>query len=278
MFVKILQLRYNKNKKEDGIMAEIKRAPAIFIGHGSPMNAIETNRFSTQWANIGKLFDKPKAIVVISAHWFSEGTRINDELQPKLIYDMYGFPKELYQVQYPACNSPAIVNEIKSILKNHLIVDNQWGYDHGIWSVLHHMYPQADIPIVPLSIDYNLSPKAHYQLGRKLRALRDQGVMILGSGNVVHNLALVDWGMKGGYQWATHFDSYIKRHIENRNFTDVIQYQKAGPSAQSAFYTPEHFYPLLYVLGAAHEEDSIQIINEDVILGAISMTSYLFIA
>ena len=253
-----------------------QRALALFLGHGSPMNALEINEFSSNWRKCSHLFSKPKAILVISAHWYTPQTRMNQEAQPKLIYDMYGFPKELYTVKYPVNNALDVVTQVQVLLGKQVIVDNDWGFDHGTWSVLVHLYPEADIPIVQLSIDYQLPAQAHFELGQKLAILREQGIMILGSGNIVHNLALVNRGMAKGYSWADAFDQYITEAIQAKNDQDVIFCHRAGEAVKKAFYTLEHYYPLLYVLGARHAEDQVTIFNAKRIMGSISMTSYLF--
>ena len=195
-------------------MAADSRMPALFVGHGSPMNAIEQNEYSNKWAEIAGLFPKPKAILSISAHWFTGGSRVNDEPSPKTIYDFYGFPQALYEVKYPAPGAPALAESITAMSEGRVSVDNSWGIDHGTWSVLSRMYPQADIPVTQLSVDKNLSPKEALEFGRSLYTLRRQGVLIFGSGNVVHNLARVGWQMPGGYDWADEFDDYIRRNIE----------------------------------------------------------------
>lgn len=252
-----------------------KRMPVLFIGHGSPMNAIEKNRFTNNWEEIAKEIPKPKAILVISAHWYTRGTRTSDVTKPDMIYDMYGFPNELYEVKHPVLGAPALAHKTKELIKRKVTIDNDWGYDHGAWSVLYQMYPNADIPVYQLSIDHDLSPLDHYNIGKDLISLRDDGVLILGSGNIVHNLSLVSWDQKGGFNWADEFDNYIKNNILNGNYSNVIDYKKAGKCSELAFFTPEHFYPLLYVLGAT-SKDEVSIYNDERIMGAMSMTCYLF--
>lgn len=253
-----------------------KKMPVLFIGHGSPMNAIEENDYTRKWVQIAGEIPKPKAILSISAHWYTHGSRINDETNPKIVYDMYGFPKELYRLQYEVKGSTEFAHQTQVIILKDVILDNSWGIDHGTWSVLCNMYPDADIPVYQLSIDSDASAEMHFKIGQEISALRDQGVLILGSGNVVHNLSKIGWDMDGGFSWANDFDGYIKDKIQNKQYDDVIHYQRAGRSSEIAFYTPEHFYPLLYVLGAATEEDEITIFNDSCTLGSLSMTSYLF--
>ena len=211
----------------------------------------------------------------VSAHWFTNGTRIMDSSNPETIYDMYGFPKELYEVVYEPAGHPDFAHATKNLIKRETIIDNTWGIDHGTWSVLCRIYSEADIPVYQLSVDMHASIKEHFQIGMELRELREQGVLIFGSGNVVHNLARVNWSLDGGYPWANEFDNYIKSSILSKDYEKVIQYEQAGSSAKSAFTSIDHYAPLLYVLGAAYEEDNIYVFNDSCVLGSISMTSYL---
>lgn len=253
-----------------------ERMPALFVGHGSPMNAIEDNTFTRGWEQIAREIPRPEAILAISAHWYTGGTRIMDEALPKMIYDMYGFPKELYEVRYPAVGAPAMAHLTYELISQEVKMDNSWGYDHGTWSVLRRMYPEADIPVYQLSVDRNAGPEVHFQIGREIRALRTEGVLIVASGNVVHNLSKISWDMQGGYPWAQEFDDYIKEKITNRQFEEVIRYEKAGECSKLAVPTADHFYPLLYALGAADEEDTVTVYNDSCLMGSMSMTSYLF--
>ena len=248
--------------------------PSIFVGHGSPMNAIEENEFSLKWREIGKRFPNPKGIIAISAHWFTSEARTSDLKDPVLIYDMYGFPEALYALKYPVKGLPHMAEQIQKQL-GCVVIDHQWGIDHGTWSVLCHMYPKADIPVIQLSLDYKRSPQEHYELAKKLRSFREEGYLILGSGNIVHNLALVNWHMEKGYPWAEEFDAYIKQKIIERRFDQVVQYDLAGDCHKKAFYTIEHFLPLLYVLGTAYDEDDVEIFNDKCLMGAMSMTGYI---
>lgn len=253
-----------------------KRMPVIFVGHGSPMNAIEDNTFTKGWERMAAEIPKPKAILSVSAHWYTKGTRITDSIQPKLVYDMYGFPEELYKVVYPAKGAPELAQLTMGLIKREVKADNSWGYDHGTWSVLCKMYPEADIPVFQLSVDSQAEAEVHFTMGKELTSLREQGVLIVGSGNVVHNLSRINWEDEGGYPWAEDFDAYIKDRIIKREFQDVINYKNGGKSAALVFPTPEHYYPLLYVLGASGDEDKLSIFNDTCILGSLSMTSYLF--
>lgn len=252
------------------------KLPVLFVGHGSPMNAVETNAFTEQWEMLGQLLPKPKVILAISAHWYTEKTRTSAVLEPRMIYDMYGFPKELYELVYPVKGSPELANTLIECLGSDVVIDNRWGIDHGTWSVLCKMYPAADIPVIQLSVNLNASPKAHFEMGQKLAKLREEGVLIFGSGNVVHNLSLINWSMSGGYPWAEEFDQYVKTHILNRDFEAIVDYHKAGKCAEKAFYTPDHFYPLLYVLGASDASDEIEVFNDVCLMGSMSMTGYVF--
>ena len=254
----------------------MKRMPVLFIGHGSPMNAIEENRFSAAWRELGKTLPRPQAILSVSAHWFTAGTKVSDAAKPRLIYDMYGFPDELYQVKYDAPGSPEFAAATKKLLGDKAQFDNSWGLDHGSWSVLRRLFPKADIPVFQLSVDKRISALDHADIGRALRVLREQGVLILGSGNVVHNLSMANGSVEGGYPWAEEFDGYIKRGILGADAGAVIRYEQAGPSAAYAFQTIDHFAPLLYVLGASDEKDTITVLNAACMFGSLSMTSYLF--
>jgi len=254
----------------------IQKMPVLFVGHGSPMNAVENNEYSRNWAKIAGEIPKPEAILAISAHWETIGSRIMDEANPRVVYDMYGFPDELYRVEYKAKGSPELAHFTKSLINRDVKIDNSWGYDHGTWSVLCKMYPEADIPVYQLSVDSKAKSDTHFQIGQEISALRKKGVLIFGSGNIVHNLSKINWGMEGGYPWAVEFDNYIKDKIINKQYQDVINYEKAGKSSELAFYTPEHFYPLLYILGASKENDRLSMFNNSCTMGSMSMTCYLF--
>ncbi len=254
----------------------MKPMPVLFVGHGSPMNAIEENSFVQEWKALKDKLPRPEAILSVSAHWFKDGTRVSDSNAPETIYDMYGFPEELYEVVYPAPGAPHFARLTQKLVSRQVTIDNSWGYDHGTWSVLGRIYPEADIPVFQLSIDRNSSVRDYYEMGRELRSLREQGVLIFGSGNVVHNLARINWDLKGGYPWAEEFDAYIKGNIINRNIDNVINYKNAGTSSALAFPILDHYAPLLYVLGAAEGFEEVTVFNDSCILGSLSMTSYLF--
>lgn len=257
-------------------MSIMKRMPALFVGHGSPMNAIENNRYTSRWQELGVTLARPKAILAVSAHWFVPGLRVNDDAHPRQIYDMYGFPEELYRLVYGAPGAPRYARLATEALKDGTVVDNSWGIDHGSWSVLCKMFPKADIPVFQLSVDRNASAQQQFETGRRLAGLREHGVMILGSGNVVHNLARVNWNMEGGYPWAEEFDGYIKQNVLSGRYENVLDYRSAGASAALAVPTPDHFAPLSYVLGAVGEQDLVSVFNDSCVLGSLSMTGYLF--
>ncbi|MBU5668449.1 4,5-DOPA dioxygenase extradiol [Peptoniphilus sp. MSJ-1] len=248
------------------------KMPTIFIGHGSPMNAIENNVYTEKWKEIGEKIEKPKAILSISAHWFTKGSFTTNEANPRTVYDMYGFPKELYDIVYDAPGAPELADEISK--KLNIDIDNSWGIDHGTWSVLHHMYPNRDIPVFQISIDATKDARYHYELGEKLKYLRDEKVLILGSGNVVHNLRLVDYNKKGGFDFAIEFDRKIKEDILNKNHENIINYKNYGEIADLSVPYMDHFAPLLYVLGASNKDASV--LCEGFELGSLSMTSYIF--
>lgn len=251
------------------------KMPIVFIGHGSPMNAIEDNKFTDKWIDIFKTIPKPKGILAISAHWYTKGTRITTVKEPKMVYDMSGFPKELYEINYDAITDELLIKRVEELLgADNIIEDNTWGYDHGIWSILNRVYPEQEIPLVVLSVDAYKTPKEHYEFGKKLRELREEGYLILASGNIVHNLGLVDFQKENGYDWAEEFDNEIKNSILSKKIDKVINFENIKNN-NLAFRTPEHFLPILYILGAVHEEDEFIVFNDKCIMGSLSMTSYL---
>jgi 4,5-DOPA dioxygenase extradiol len=255
----------------------MSKMPMMFIGHGSPMNAIEDNSYTRSWREMVKKIPKPESIVSISAHWYTKGTKIMNEENPKTVYDMYGFPKELYEISYNVPGNPKLAENVKNLITKQSVFDNSWGIDHGTWSVLVHMYPERDIPVFQISIDASAPPEDHYQIGKELKSLRNQGVLLFGTGNIVHNLRMIDWGMDDkGFDWAYKFDEYIRENIENRNHENVINYLSLGETAKLAVPTPDHFNPILYILGAYDKEDKISTYNNSCMMGSLSMTSYLF--
>lgn len=251
--------------------------PVLFVGHGSPMNAIEENTYTKGWREIAAAFPKPQAICAVSAHWVTKGTKVCTAQNPATIHDFYGFPKALYDKQYPAPGSPGLAYRIAGLLKGTARQDEQWGLDHGAWSVLSIMYPDADIPVCQLSIDGGASPAEQVEMGKKLAVLREQDVLLFGSGNVVHNLGAVDFDRKGGYDWAKKFDDAMTDAVLSGNLEAVTDYKSMGEIAYYAVPTTEHFVPLLYVLGASSKEDKVSVFNRSCTMGSLSMTSYLFL-
>lgn len=252
------------------------QAPALFVGHGSPLNAIQDNLFTQAWRSLAASFPRPLAIVAVSAHWFTEGTKVSDVEENRTLYDMTGFPDALYRVVYGAPGAPALAAAICGLLGMAAAPDSRWGLDHGAWSVLTHLYPGADIPVLQVSVDRSADTKTQFALGKALGALRREGVMVLGSGNVVHNLGCVDWQNPGGYPWADSFDAYIRDAVVARDFSRAVDYRKAGDAARLAVPTMDHFAPLLYALGAADEHDTLTVFNDARTMGSLSMTGYLF--
>ncbi|MBB6093612.1 4,5-DOPA dioxygenase extradiol [Povalibacter uvarum] len=253
------------------------RMPTVFIGHGSPMNAVELNTHTSAWRALGESLPKPKAILAISAHWYANGTAVTAMTQPRTIHDFYGFPSELFAQRYAAPGSPALASRVQELLGPvPVAADQQWGLDHGTWSVLTHVYPQADIPVVQLSIDATLSNAAHYELGAQLAALRDEGVLIFGSGNVVHNLRRIQWNPSAaGWPWATTFNDGIREALARGDHQFAIDYEQLGEDARLAVPTPEHYLPLLYVLGAGGAQSEVSFPTDGIELGSISMLTVL---
>lgn len=250
------------------------KMPVLFIGHGSPMNAIEENEFSQAWSDAGKTLPHPKAILAISAHWETSGTKVTAMEKPKTIYDFYGFPKELYEVTYPAPGSPDLVQTVRKVIKlTEVQPDMTWGLDHGTWSVLHRMFPKADVPVVQMSLDRSKGPEHHYQLGQQLKELREEGVLIVSSGNIVHNLRAVIWEDNAIYDWAESFDQKVKQWILANDHEPMIEYEKQGREAALAINSAEHYLPLLYTLGVKGEGEPISFFADKVTYGAISMRS-----
>ena len=259
-------------------MAQKTRMPVIFSGHGSPMLALEHNDITRTLRETGEQLlasqGKPKAILAVSAHWYQGETLVQSAAHPRQIYDMYGFPEELYEVRYNAVGSPALTEEVKNLLGGAVRVDDSWGIDHGTWTVLVHMFPKADIPVVQLSVNGRLTPAKCADLGRKLAPLREEGYLILGSGNVVHNLRMVDWDNEDGSPACKRFNDYITEAVLAGDTNQVLHYG-THPDASYAVPTPDHFLPLCYCLGAA-DGDAARAFNNVCSLGAIAMTGYVF--
>lgn len=250
------------------------KMPALFIGHGSPMNAIENNDFTRTLTKLGQTLTKPKAILCVSAHWMTKGTYVNISPNPKMIYDMGGFPKELYEVQYPAKGSPEMAKQTQNMAtKTTIFDDTQWGFDHGNWSVMKHLYPEADIPLFQMSIDYGKPMQYHYDLAKELSDLRNKGVLIIGSGNITHNLGRVDFsGLDAPVQdWAQEFDTKVKQYINDENHQALINYEGMGKTASLSVPEPSHYIPLLYTLGLQGKGEATSYIYEGFHYGTLSM-------
>jgi len=248
--------------------------PVLFVGHGSPMNAIEKNQYSKGWSRVAATLPVPKAILCISAHWLTHGTSVTAMPNPRTIHDFYGFPPELYKVNYAAKGSPATAEMIQKLInKVSVQLDYAWGLDHGTWSVLQSMYPQANIPVLQLSIDPTIKTSDHFEIGNTLRILRKKGVLIIGSGNIVHNLMLIKPDATA-YPWAIDFDQHIKKALEDTDTDTLINYQKIK-SSNLAVPTNDHYLPLLYTIGATRGE-KLRFFNESVSMGSMSMRSVIF--
>lgn len=257
-----------------------EKMPVLFLGHGSPMNAIEENEFVQGWRNIGKSIPRPRIILCISAHWETRGTWVTAMQKPVTIHDFGGFPAELYRVEYPAPGSPETAEEVKNLVKKTDVgLDEKWGLDHGAWSVIKHLYPAADIPVLQLSLDYYQSPQYHYDLAKELSSLRSKGVLIIGSGNIVHNLGLASWDKLDepgfGFDWAIEASEKIKQLILSDNHKALIDYKLQRKAINLAVPTPEHFLPLLYSLALKEDDESINIFNDKAVAGSLTMTSIL---
>ncbi|MCX6244365.1 MAG: 4,5-DOPA dioxygenase extradiol [Bacteroidetes bacterium] len=255
-----------------------EQMPVLFIGHGSPMNAIEENEFTEGWRLIGRTLPKPNAVLCVSAHWETRGTQVTAMEKPRTIHDFGGFPQELFEVQYPAPGSPDLAKETREIIhKAEVSLDERWGLDHGCWSVLKRMYPAADVPVIQLSLDYTRDAQFHYDLGKELSALRKKGILIIGSGNLVHNLRLVDWNRMYetgfGLDWAIEANEKMKKFILANEHKSLIDFRSQGKAFDLAIPTPEHFLPLLYVLGLKEENEKIELFNDKPVMGSLTMTS-----
>ena len=266
-------LKYNLDKWK-----ETPQMPVLFVGHGSPMNAIEANTFSLEWQKLGTELPRPNAVICISAHWLSKGTFITAMDKPKTIHDFYGFPKALGAVQYPAPGSPELaaitVENIHSVQVQKDM--GAWGLDHGSWSVLKHIYPAADIPVLELSIDHTKDLNWHYAFAKELAALRRKGVLIVGSGNIVHNLRIMDWSRQNeGYDWAVEANSFIKEMIVNNNVEALSDAGKFNAEMQLAVPTPEHYIPMLYALALKEKKEGLSFFNDQLVMGSISMASFI---
>jgi len=254
------------------------KMPVLFLGHGSPMNAIEENQFVAGFRNLAKTLPQPNAILCISAHWFTNGTKVTSMQMPRTIHDFGGFPQALFDVQYPAEGSPELAVETKKILEPvHVELDEHWGLDHGAWSVIKHLYPEANVPVIQLSIDYTKSGQYHFELAQKLQSLRHKGVLIIGSGNIVHNLRLVDFRNfdkdNYGFEWAIEARETINNYLLDGNFQPLMDFDKMNKAVQLAIPTPEHYLPLLYILGLKKKSEELSLFNDKLLAGSLSMTS-----
>jgi 4,5-DOPA dioxygenase extradiol len=252
------------------------RMPTIFVGHGSPLNAMLDNEYTRAWSAIGAGIPRPSAVLAVSAHWYLPGTAVTAMAAPPTIHDFGGFPRELYEVQYPAPGSPELAERVQRLLMPlGVAADHRWGLDHGTWSVLLHLLPSADVPVVQLSIDATKPAQFHYDIGRKLSALRDEGVLVLGSGNLVHNLHAYAWGRHAvePFDWALRFEAFVRAHIAADDPVPLVGYEAAGRDAILSVPTPEHYLPLLAVLGARHEREGATFPVEGIDGGSISMLS-----
>lgn len=255
-----------------------KKMPVLFLGHGSPMNAIEENEFVQGFRNVAEGIENPKAVLVISAHWETPGTFVTAMEHPKTIHDFGGFPRELFEVQYPAPGSPELAKAAKELVtKTDVGLDHQWGLDHGAWSVIRHMYPNADVPVVQMSIDYTKPASYHYELAKELAALRNKGVLIVGSGNMVHNLRMVDWRrldeVDYGYDWAIEAKAKMNESILSHDHQTLIDFDKQGTAFKLSVPTPEHYLPLLYALALQDKNEQATLFNDKAVAGSLTMTS-----
>jgi 4,5-DOPA dioxygenase extradiol len=259
-------------------MTDSALMPVLFVGHGSPMNAIVENEFTKGWVAVGNNIPGPRAILCISAHWETNGTLVTAMEQPKTIHDFGGFPRDLYDVKYPAPGSPELAKETTTtITKTEVGLDDQWGLDHGCWSVIRHLYPKADVPVIQLSLDHYRSPQFHYDLAKELSPLRKKGVLIIGSGNMVHNLGLAAWDRMNdpeyGFEWALEANDIMKKFIMTGDHKSLINYHEQGKAYNLAIPTPEHYLPLLYALALKEKNEDVRLFNDKAVMGSLTMTS-----
>lgn len=270
-------MKLNELNKMREPLGKTSKMPVLFLGHGSPMNAIEENEFVTGFRSIVKEIPKPNAILCVSAHWETKGTFVTAMQNPPTIHDFGGFPKELFAVQYPAPGSPDLAKQTKSLIsKTEVGLDDKWGLDHGAWSVIKHLYPNADIPVIQMSIDYSQTPQYHYELAQQIKSLREKGVLIIGSGNIVHNLGKVEWRRLNetfGYDWAIEANDRMKKFILDGNHKELINFRSQGKAFDLAIPTPEHYLPLLYSLAMQEKNEEVKLFNDKAVAGALTMTS-----
>lgn len=252
--------------------------PALFLGHGSPLNAIEDNEFTQGWKKIKeKIPQKPRAILCISAHWETNGTWVTSMKTPRTLHDFYGFPKDLYEFSYPAHGDPELALNIQQKFTSASIgLNENWGLDHGCWSVIKHLYPEADVPILQMSLDYSKNSKEHFFIAKELSFLREKGILIIGSGNIVHNLQKLKWNSPTEvYDWAYEANNTLKELIVNDNYSSLIEYQKLGKEILYSIPTPEHYLPLLYIMAVKNKQEKLEFFNDKIVLGSLSMTSFI---
>ncbi len=271
-------MKLNELNKMTAPLSSTAKMPVLFLGHGSPMNAIEENEFVAGFRNIGKTIQKPNAILCVSAHWETRGTFVTAMQNPPTIHDFGGFPKELFEVQYPAPGSPDLAKNTKSLIKKTEVgLDDKWGLDHGAWSVIKHLYPEADIPVIQMSLDYHQSPQYHYELAKEIKSLREKGVLIIGSGNMVHNLSMVAWDKLNdaeyGFDWAIEASEKMKKHILDGDHQPLINFRSQGKPFDLAIPTPEHYLPLLYSLALQDKNEEVRLFNDKAVAGSLTMTS-----
>jgi 4,5-DOPA dioxygenase extradiol len=252
------------------------RQPAIFAGHGSPMYAIEPNRYTAAWTALGRSLKRPDAILVISAHWVTRGTWVTATAKPKTIHDFGGFPQALFDIQYPAPGSPALADRVKELLSVPVVLEeNEWGIDHGAWSILKYLYPNADVPVVQLSLDGSMSAREHYDLAKQLKPLRDENILILSSGNVVHNLRTIHWQDNAQpYPWAKDFNEFFAAQMDAKHHQSLIEWEKYGEAAHLSIPTPEHYWPALYTLALQDEDEHASIYVDGIEMSSISMLGF----
>ena len=268
-------MKLNQLDTLTGNLKSTDTMPVLFLGHGSPMNAIEQNEFSRGWQQAGKSIPKPAAILCISAHWETKGTLVTAMEKPQTIHDFGGFPQALFDVQYPAPGAPDLAKETRDTLAPVAVgLDYSWGLDHGAWSVIKHLYPAADVPVIEMSLDYTRGPEYHYELGNQLKTLRNKGVLIIGSGNMVHNLRMIEWNKPGsGSDWAVEANALFRKLILSGDHKSMVNYDKLGRAVQLSVPTPEHYLPLLYILALKNGNEGVSLFNDKEIMGSLSMTS-----
>lgn len=255
-----------------GAASNGSRVPAVFFGHGSPMNTLDRNQYTEAWRALGETMPRPRAVLSVSAHWYTRGTAVTAMENPKTIHDFYGFPQALFDVEYPAPGDPGLASRVRELLAPQEVhSDHSWGLDHGTWSVLKHVYPHADIPVVQLSIDGTRAAQFHYDTGKRLAPLRDEGVLVVGSGNVVHNLRLMKRGGGPAYDWSVRFNEKIREALASRDHTTLVDFERMGEDARLSVPTPEHYLPLLYIAGLQGEDETMSFPVDGYDLGSVSM-------